>query len=1023
MYDFKTKEKEILEFWKKNKLREKANNPKGKTFYFLQGPPYTSGRLHMGHAWNNSAKDIILRYKRMNKFNVWDRAGYDMHGLPTAHKVQAQFKLETKKDIEKFGLDKFVKECVKFSKEKAKLMDEDLTKLGIWMDFENAYHPIDNDYIEGEWWLIKQAHKKNRLYEGKRTLSWCAHCETALAKHEQEYKTVEEPSVFVKFKVKDSKNKFLIIWTTTPWTLPYNLAIMVNPELDYVEADVEGEIWILSKALAAPVVQAVANKTLKITKEFKGETLEGLEYEHFWPLEDYKKLKAKHPKVHTVILSEEYVDTSAGTGLVHCAPGCGPEDYEVGHRNNIPAYNNLSQKGIFPENMAQFAGKRAKKDDAFFIEELKKSKVLIETTPVEHEYPHCERCHEPVIFRTTKQWFFKVEDMKDKMVKANEKIHWVPEAGKNAFDSWLKNLRDNSITKQRFWGTPLPIWKCESCKDITVIGSKEELEKLAGKVPENLHKPWIDKITFKCEKCSGTKKRLPDILDVWIDAGTASWNCLYYPQRQDLFKKYFPADFILEAKEQVRGWFNLLMVSSYLAFDKPCFKNVFMHGMLTDVEGVKMSKSLGNVISPYEIIDKYGSDTLRYYMCQTKAGEDINFSWDEAQLKFRNLTILHNLSNFLIDSAKTYKITPKIIKAPKLKDLEEKYILSKLNSTIQEATKFYESYDIDKTILPIEELFLELSRTYIQQTRDKLTLGTKDEKQTVLDTIYTTLLTTIKLFAPICPFITEALYQDLKENFKLSKESIHLEDWPKEDKKLINKKLETEMQILQDILQAILAAREQANINVRWPLSSATILTQKKEVQQALKSLEPLIKQQTNIKNIITKRELKEAKVELSLNHAAIGRDFKKDSPLILQKVKKENLEEIKETGKTRIDNFELTEAHLIVKETLPENLKSSIFRGGSVYINTTITPELEQEGYARELTRRIQALRKDAGLQKSQKIKLIISSSYDLEPLAKEIKEKTGAKDLTFNRITDSKHKSKEKIKNQTFEIGFDVI
>ena len=807
MYDFSKLEPEILNFWKNNNIYEslKKRNFKGKKFYFLQGPPYTSGRLHMGHAWNNTLKDIVLRYKRMQGFNVWDRAGYDMHGLPTENKVQALFKLKTKEDILKFGLAKFIKECIKFSSENAELMSNDLTKLGIWMDFKNAYQPIKNDYISGEWWLIKEAYKKHRLYEGSKSMSWCSSCQTALAKHEQEYKEIEDDSIFVKLKVKSKKNEYLVVWTTTSWTISYNLAVMVNPKFDYVRAKVGDETWILAKDLAAAVISTVTNKKFTIIEEFKGKKLEGLEYLHPWQdeIKEFSLLKKHHPKVHTVVLSEEFVSLSAGSGLVHCAPGCGPEDYEVGYRNNLPPFNNTSESGVFPKDMGKFSGLIAKKDDKKFIEALKETGSLIAITKVKHEYAHCQRCHNPVIFRVTRQWFFKVEDLKKKMLDANKKTNWVPASGKNAFNSWLEDLRDNSITKQRFWGTPVPIWKCDKCGDLTVVGSEQELRKLADNVPDDLHKPWIDEIKIKC-KCGNLQSRLPDVLDVWIDAGTACWNCLYYPERKDLFKKFYPADFIAEGRDQIRGWFNLLTVVSMLAFGKPAFKNVYMHGMLTDISGVKMSKSLGNVISPYGITEKYGGDTLRYYTSLVAPGEDMSYSWDEVALRYRNLVVLWNVHNYLLDLCRTNSKKPSSLSN---KDVEEKYIISKLNSTIKELTGYLDGYHIDKISPLLEDLFLELSRTYIQLIRDKAS-GTEKEKQVVINCIYHVLLDTLKMFSPVCPFVTEAIYQNLRKEFNLEPLSIHHYQWPKHNAKLINNTLESKFSVAKQVIQMILAERE-----------------------------------------------------------------------------------------------------------------------------------------------------------------------------------------------------------------------
>ncbi len=414
-FDFKATEEGMIKFWEDNKIYPKIKDKlKGnKPFFFIQGPPYTSGRIHIAHAWNNSLKDMVLRYKRMRGFDVFDRAAYDMHGLPTARKVMAEHKLKHKDDIEKFGVENFINECIKFSLDKAELMNKDLWRVGIWMDYENYAKPLDNSYIEGEWFLVKKAHEKGRLYEGLRTMSWCASCQTAMAKHECEYKEVNETSIFVKFPVKDRPNEYLVIWTTTPWTIAYNLAIMVHPELDYVKAKVGDEVWIIAKQLAAPIVQTFTDYTLEVIDEFKGQQLEGLEYNHPWDgkWNHYREIKTKHPKTHTVLLSEEYVNLSAGSGLVHCAPGCGPEDYEVGHANNIPPFNNLREDGVFPDDMAEFSGLKAKTDDKKFVEAMEKDSILIATTDVEHDYAHCERCHEPVVFRTTKQWFFKVEDL------------------------------------------------------------------------------------------------------------------------------------------------------------------------------------------------------------------------------------------------------------------------------------------------------------------------------------------------------------------------------------------------------------------------------------------------------------------------------------------------------------------------------------------------------------------------------------------------------------------------------------
>jgi len=953
MYDFKDilkLETDIQAYWAKNKvlnkLREKNKN--GKKFYFLDGPPYTSGKFHIAHAWNYSLKDFVIRYKRARGFNIWDRNGFDMHGLPTEHKVMEKHKLETKEDIEKFGVAKFTKECESFSREMAKLMTKDLLRIGATLDVSNPYMPVTSEFIEGEWSLIKKAYENKRVYFGEKVLTWCHHCETALAKHECEYINISDNSIYLKFPIVGKENEFLLIWTTTPWTIPYNLAVMVNPDLDYVELQVENEKWVVAKDLAEEVSKDVAKQKLKILKTFKGIELESTEYTHPFEkfIKKYKQLKKNHPNVHTVILSRQYVDTSAGTGLVHAAPGCGPEDQEVCKPYNIPPFNNLTEDGYFPESMGKFSGLRAKDQDIKFIEALKQEGALPETKTYKHEYPHCWRCHDPVIFRLTKQWFLKVEDIKEKILKDNEDVHWVTNSVNNSFKSWISNLRDNSISRQRYWGTPLPIWKCESCEEITVIGSRQDIKSRGVKVPNNLHIPWIDEIEFTC-KCGKKQKRYPDVVDVWVDSGTTSWNSL--DNDPEKIKEWFPADMVLEGTEHTRLWFSLLAIASEIYFGRKCFKNVYAHGMLNDLEGRKMSKSLGNIVSPYELIDKYGADILRYYMCQNNAGQDMNFNWEECANKSRNLRILWNIHILLKNLAQENAINP--FKLNKVKtSLEEKYILSKLNSTIKQVTDNFERHRLDEAIQPLEDLFLELSRTYIQFTRNKSSIGTKEEKQACIYTIKKVLFECLKMFNIVCPFTTEAIYLNLKEAFNLKEPSISFYEWPKLETKDMNKKLEEEFETLKEILTIILSERESNKINVRWPLKKATISLPK---EKSMKKFESLIKSQTNIKEI----------------------QFKQGKKL-------------------------------------------------SAKLDTKITKELEQEGFARELTRKIQSLRKKAGLKKIDEISLVIDSKYNISKFKKEIAQKTGAVNIIFGSSKGNfKVKAKEKVKTKEFTIAFNIL
>ncbi|MCH8329085.1 MAG: isoleucine--tRNA ligase, partial [Nanoarchaeota archaeon] len=884
-----------------------------------------------------------------------------------------------------------------------------------------------------------KAHENKRLYEGEKTMHWCSKCATSLAKHELEYKNVKDSSIFVKFPIKNKKDEYLIVWTTTPWTIPFNLGVMANPNLDYIKAKVGDEIWIVAKALSAPLISSLLNKQFSVLEEFKGKKLLGLKYTH--PFEDdfpkLKELSEKNENVHTVVLSEEYVDTTAGSGLVHMAPGCGPEDYEVGHKNNIPPFNTLTENGVFDENSGIFSGLTAKKDDKKITEEIKKKGFLLAETEVEHDYAHCWRCKNPVIYRTTTQWFFKIEDLKERMRKLNKDIKWIPDfAGSKNFDNWLENLRDNGITRQRYWGTPLPVWKCKQCKDFVVVGSIDELKKLAGKIPEDLHKPWIDSVKIKCN-CGSEKERIPDILDVWIDAGSASWNCLDFPRRKDLFEKLYPADFILEGVDQIRGWFNLLFVASMVAMNNPSFKAVYMHGFINDAKGRKMSKSLGNYILPHEVIDKYGADTLRYYMISSaNPGIDLNYNFDDMKVKYRHLTVLWNLHNYLIDLANNANTNPHDLKIRKDRfSIEENYIFSKLNSTIRKATKLFDDYKLNEIPLLIEDLFLKLSRTYIQLTRDK---SSGDEKKVVLYTVYNVFMESLKMFAPIAPFITEKIYQNLKKQFNLNEESIHFYSWPKYDEKFINKELELEMDNIGDVIQAILALREKLQLGVRWPLQGAVIVTKDEKTIKAVETLKEIIKKQTNIKELDVQQSLPGITQIIKADYSKLGPDFGKRAPQIIAKLISESpetiLSHLEKEGKYTIkldkEKVNIVKEHLIVTRKVPAPYIEGAFKNGFVYLNKDVDEDLEAEGYTRELMRRVQELRKKSGLQKQDRISLFIKTDEELmntlNTFHSIIKERVGASTLKISNLKPSKkHKftSKETVRDKKFELFLDRV
>ncbi len=1026
-------EKNALKLWKKKKiyLKQKEMGKEGPKFYWLCGPPYTSGKLHVGHFWNYAAlKDPLLRYKRMNNFDVWDRGGWDMHGLPTSWKVMAKLGLKTKEDIEEFGVDKFVKECEKFSVEMMEKMTEDYKKWGVLYDHDNAYQPIKNEFMEGVWWCIKKAHENGFLYKGKKVMAWCPESETAAAKHELEYRDVSEKSIYLKFELKNEKDTYLLVWTTTPWTIPHNLAVMANPEISYVYVKAKDETWILAEELVDDISE-ITQIDLKIIKKVKGQELEGLGYKPFLKKEVPKiKEFEKNKWAFKVLLSDKYVDTKAGTGLVHCAPGCGPEDQEVGNQYNLPAFNEVDKKGYFKDSMGKFKGLRARFEDDKFTKHFKKKGAVIAVKKYNHEYPYHERSKSDVIFRTTEQWFFAVEKIKDKLKKWNKEVNWIPEwAGSKTFENWLDNLRYINITRQRYWGTPIPIWECDSCEEFIVIESLKELKELSGKRPRNMHKPWIDEINFKCKKCKkGTMKRIPDIGDVWLDAGCVSWISLHYPKTKNRFKKYWPADFILEGKDQIRGWFNLLFDTAGVADMGRPFNNCYMTGWINDSKGRKMSKSLGNVIDPYEVVEKYGVDTVRYYMMgAAQPGVDMNYNHKEIEIKFRNLKIFWNTFNYLIDFVKTNKI--KIPDKVEL-DIEEKYIISKTNSTIKKVTNLYDNYRLNEIPKEIENLFLEISRFYIKAVREKSVTGSKKEKEAIAYTLFNSLFKTLKMFCTIVPFISEGIYKNIKKDFKLKKKSIHLFEWPDFDENLIDKELEESVETANNIISAVLSIRDKERIGLRWPLKKIVIQIKKSE---KIEELTELIKSQCNVKKIeFIDKNPDWVKNQIKVHYDKLGKKFKDKVPKVVGTLIQMSPDSVKsklnksENIKIEVDDekFKINKEDIYIEKELPEEWNSSDFEKGVVYVYLEQDKELIAEGYTREIIRRIQGLRKEAKLEKNDEASAQIKMDEELKNLINDNKEEiekwtnTKIEIITQGEIGKGTVK-KEKIKEKLIEFS----
>lgn len=974
-YSAKITEECIQKFWEDNNICNKANklresNPK---FSFLDGPPYCSGRMHLGTAWNKAIKDTFLRFKSMSGFHLRRQAGWDTHGLPIEHKVEGLLGLKSKKQIEtEIGIANFVEKCREFAIENKAVMTEQFKKIGVWMDWDNPYVTFDTKYMESCWWTLKKADEKDLLINDLRVITWCPRCETALALAEIDYEDKEDPSIYVKFPLEESENndEFVLVWTTTPWTLPANMAICIHPDFDYAYVKVNGEIYIMAEALVESLFE---DQSYEIVKVVKGSSLEGMEYQH--PL--VEEIPVQKNFEHK-ILPGEHVTLTEGTGCVHTAPGHGPDDFEIGKQYGLPIFCPVDEAGLFKEQAGKYKGEFVKDADPYIIADLDIHGFLLKEDVISHRYGFCWRCKTPIIYLATQQWFLKVTEIKDKMLSELDKVEWIPEwAGESRFRNWVQNARDWTISRQRYWGIPIPIWKCEVCGEITVIGSIDELKErsVKGKLEGDfIHRPYVDEITVQC-KCGGDMKRVSDVLDVWIDSGVAGWASLYYPQEKEMFEEWFPYDFITEGHDQTRGWFYSQLGCGVIALDQTPYKRVLMHGFTLDDEGRKMSKSLGNVVEPDEVIEQYGADILRFYLLWgNKPWEDLKFTWDELKNVSKMFNILWNVYVFSTTYMAIDNFNPTLYTENdlKLRD-EDKWVTSRINSLSKDVTEALDSLHLHKATRAINHFILEdLSRWYVRLIRGRTWIEKEDpDKLGAYYTLYNVLKLLIKVMAPVTPHITEEIYQNLIKGVEEdAPESVHMEDWEfNED--LIDKDLEENMDIVRDIIEACARGRDVARYKLRWPVKKIAVVSEDKNVLNAAESLKAVIMEQANTKKIEFSDEFENLKIIARPNLKTLGPKLRGDAPKVIQKLAEADGAKIKadldNEGVYKVELgdkiIELEENDIIFETELPENLVSADLNSGNVFLDTELTDEILSEAMSRELIRRIQDMRKDLSL------------------------------------------------------------
>ena len=992
--DFLTREKEVLDFWKKNDIFQKSIDQRegSDVFTFYDGPPTANGKPHIGHIETRVFKDLFPRYRTMKGMKVLRKAGWDTHGLPVELEVEKLLGLDGKEQIEQYGIEPFIKKCKesvwKYKGEWERMSD----RVGYWADMENPYITYDNKYIESVWWSLKQIADMGLLYKGHKVVPYCPRCGTALSSHEvsQGYKTVKEKSAFVRFKVKGTENTWLYAWTTTPWTLPSNVALCVNPDEEYAKFDFDGRTVIMAKALIHTVLGEDAEITNLTT--FPGMELKGMEYE---PLFDFQKGLVDKPAWRVVC--DSYVTMTDGTGIVHQAPAFGEDDARVGRENDLPFLQLVNTKGELTKE-TPWAGVFVKKADPLILKDLDERGLLVKAAPFEHDYPFCWRCDTPLIYYARSTWFIRMTQAHDALMKSNAAVNWMPENIKDGrMGNFLDNVIDWGLSRERYWGTPLPVWLCK-CGHMHVIGSIEELKKLSDNCPDDieLHRPYIDNVTLKCEKCGGEMHRTPEVIDCWYDSGSMPFAQWHYPfENKEIFEENFPADFISEAIDQTRGWFYTLTAISTLLFKRAPFENVLVLGHVQDAEGKKMSKHIGNVVDPWSVLDKQGADAVRWYFYANGAPWlPTRFSGDlvsEMQGKF--MGTLWNTYAFYVLYANIDNFDPTKYSLEKDKlSLMDRWILSKLNSLVKYVDESLDKYVITEPARAMQAFVDELSNWYVRRSRERYWgSDMTQDKINAYMTLYTVLTTLAKISAPFIPFMAEELYQNLVKRVDASvPESVHLCRFPQWNAEFIDPELEANMELLLEAVVLGRACRAAANIKNRQPLSRLLLRSERKLPEQ----FNELIEDELNVKAVEFLSDSSDytsfsLKPQLRTLGPKYGKLLGRISAFLKECDAQAVVAAVKNGGVYTLDidgtKVELTEGDLLISSKNKEGFAAESDGKIVVILDEHITPELRREGFVRELISKVQTMRKDIGLEVTDHIILTITAQGELLEAAKE--------------------------------------